>query len=90
MPALNSPPRAAFTPKMAGDIPLQPYSSLPSPRPPSGGAQPSPAGGAPIARGSPVSPGTSSDAAEYSENARLVASSALSDDGMTPFLQVRS
>jgi hypothetical protein len=30
----------------------------------------------------------SSDAAEYSENARLVGSSALSDDGMTPLIRV--
>lgn len=42
--------------------------------------------------GSPNSVGmrstVSSDGAEYSESARLVHSSALSDDGMTPLIQV--
>lgn len=61
----------------------------PSPR--QGGAAPPP----PRGGGSPISDDgrrstMSSDAADYSETARLVLSSALSDDGMTPLIQVRA
>ena len=62
--------------------------------PAAGGATLAAGGGRPSVRtgGSPTSDGlrsdtVSTDAAEYSEHARLV-NSALSDDGMTPLIQV--
>lgn len=49
-----------------------------------------PGAGAPPAGDSPSSSGVrSSSEVEYSEHARLMNSSALSDDGMTPLIQVR-
>lgn len=73
-----------MSPSAVGDIPLAEgrFVQAPAAAPPTG----RPGAGSPVSTG--VRSSDSTDAAEYSENARLVGSSALSDDGMTPLIQV--
>lgn len=84
----TSPLRLNISDSMDGrqerSIPLAegPYHSPPTAARPASRQQ----GGSPVSLG--VQSTVSSEAAEYSEHARLVNSSALSDDGMTPLIHV--